>query len=307
MQTTSRILMIRPSMFGYNEQTAISNVFQHVNRAGEDIQSQALEEFNQLVTLLRAHGVLVLAVDDDSQFHTPDAIFPNNWISTHEDGSLFIYPLEAENRRQERNIKIIKAIQNGYGYKHYVDLSFFEHTGKYLEGTGSMVLDRVNHIAYACLSSRTNEEVLAYFAQLSGYRAETFQAVDATGKAIYHTNVMMSIGDRFAVVCLEAVADRDERAALVDCITATRKEIIAISLKQMNAFAGNLIQLSNKQGESLIVLSTQAFESLDEVQKSALSQYGMLIHSALWTIERFGGGSARCMIAEIHVPYNTNL
>ncbi|WP_069657785.1 citrulline utilization hydrolase CtlX [Arcticibacter eurypsychrophilus] len=307
MQTTPRILMIRPSMFGFNDQTALSNLFQHVDHGGENIQSQALEEFNQFVALLRVHGVLVLAVDDDPEFHTPDAIFPNNWISTHEDGSLFIYPMEAENRRQERNIKIIKAVQNGYGYKHYVDLSFFEQTGKYLEGTGSMVLDRVNHIAYACLSSRTNEEVLAYFAALSGYRTATFQAIDASGKAIYHTNVMMSIGDRFAVICLEAIAHPEDRDALIRSITATQKEIIPISLSQMNAFAGNLIQISNKLGESLIVMSTQAFESLDERQKSALGQYGSLIHSPLWTIERFGGGSARCMIAEIHVPYSTNL
>lgn len=307
MQTTSRILMIRPSMFGFNEQTAGSNSFQHADQGSKNIQLQALEEFNQFVTLLRAHGVLVLAVDDDPEFHTPDAIFPNNWISTHEDGSLFIYPLEAENRRQERSMKIIKAIQNGYDYKHYADLSFFEQTGKYLEGTGSMVLDRVNHIAYACLSSRTNEEVLAYFAALSGYRTETFLATDASGKAIYHTNVMMSIGDRFAVICLEAIANPEDRAALVRSITATRKEIIPITMAQMNAFAGNLIQLSNKRAESLIVCSTQAFESLNEVQRSALEQYGTLIHSPLWTIERFGGGSARCMIAEIHVPYNTNL
>lgn len=307
MQSASRIFMVRPVNFGFNEQTAASNSFQASPDNQENVQEQALREFNTFVDVLKSNGVVVLVIDDETENHTPDSIFPNNWISTHDDGTLIIYPMEAENRRLERRMDIIKAIQNGYGYKHFVDLSFFEHMGKFLEGTGSAVLDRVNRIAYACLSSRTDPEVLAYFANICDYKMETFHAYGQNGEPVYHTNVMMSIGDEFVLICLEAVTDMAERNRLINVFESTGKEIIPITMEQMSTFAGNVLQLHNTSDEKLVILSSRAYESLTQEQISTLKKFGRLIHSPLSTIECVGGGSARCMIAEIHLPKNTNL
>lgn len=299
--------MIRPSGFAFNEQTAASNVFQHSPLANEHIHEQVLKEFDQFVELLRENKVLVLVVDDDPEQDTPDAIFPNNWISTHGDGTIVIYPLEAENRRPERRMDILKAIQSGYNFKHFVDLSFFELSGKYLEGTGSMVLDRQNSIAYACLSSRTHPDVLNYATSLLNYKVVSFHATDQAGRPIYHTNVMLCIGADFALVCLESIHEEEERSRFLGSLIETNKEIIPISLDQMNHFSANVLHLVNVDGQSLIVMSSSAYAALTEAQHSALSRYGKIIHSPLSTIERIGGGSARCMIAEIHPPKTTLL
>lgn len=299
--------MIRPSRFDFNEQTAQSNVFQISPSPNDHVQEHVLREFDAFVALLRENKVLVLVVDDDPEQDTPDSIFPNNWISTHDNGTIIIYPIEAENRRAERRLDIIKAIQSGYRFKHFLDLSFFEHSGKFLEGTGSMVIDREYGIIYASISSRTNEEVLSYAASLLQYEVVTFHATDSARRPIYHTNVMMCIGSGFVVVCLESIHDEEERSRFLSPLIATNKEIIPISTEQMNRFSANILQIRNTEDESLIVMSSGAFEAFTEDQRSALTRYGQIIHSPLGTIERIGGGSARCMIAEIHTPNNTVL
>lgn len=299
--------MIRPSEFAFNEQTAASNVFQKSPSANEHVHGNVLREFDHFVAMLRENKVLVLVVDDDPEKDTPDAVFPNNWISTHEDGSIIIYPVEAENRRAERRMDIVKAIQSGYRFKHFVDLSFFELSGKFLEGTGSMVLDREFSIAYASISSRTNQDVLNYAASLLNYQVVSFHATDQAGRPIYHTNVMMSIGSGFILVCLESIHQEEERSRFLSSLIETNKEIIPISLDQMNHFSANILQVESAEGKSLIVMSSGAYAALTEAQHSALTRYGKIIHSPLNTIERIGGGSARCMIAEIHPPKTTIL
>jgi hypothetical protein len=299
--------MIRPSEFAFNAQTAPSNVFQKHPSATEHVHEHVLREFDRFVAMLRENKVLVLVVDDDPERDTPDAIFPNNWISTHEDGTIIIYPLEAENRRAERRMDIVKAIQNGYRFKHFVDLSFFELSGKFLEGTGSMVLDREFSVVYASISSRTNPDVLNYTANLLNYDVVSFHATDQAGRPIYHTNVMMCVGRGFALVCLEAIHEEKERSNFLSSLIETNKEIIPVSLDQMNHFSANMLQIENAEGESLIVMSSSAYNALTETQHSALTRYGKIIHSPLNTIERIGGGSARCMIAEIYPPKTTIL
>lgn len=301
MQTTNHILMIRPVDFKFNEQTATNNKFQTPSTEN-DVQAQALREFDGFVALLRKNDVDVTVVDDTLQPETPDSIFPNNWVSFHEDGSIFLYPMFSENRRLERRNDIIDVLKDHFEVNHVTDLSFFEQQYAFLEGTGSMVLDRTNKIAYACLSVRTDEEVLHNFCLLTGYQSVTFQAVDGTNFPIYHTNVMMCIGDQFTVICLASIPKLIEREKVVAKIIESGKEIIDISLEQMNRFAGNMLQVNNQNKESLLVMSEQAFLSLNKEQITALEQYCRLIYAPLYTIEKNGGGSARCMLAEIHLP-----
>lgn len=301
MQSTSHILMIRPVDFKFNKQTAGNNKFQ-VASDESDVQTQALKEFDEFVTLLRNNQVDVTVIDDTIKPETPDSIFPNNWVSFHEDGTVYLYPMFSENRRQERRSEIIDELKTNFEVSHINDLSFYENVNMFLEGTGSMVLDRTNKIAYACLSIRTEAEALNNFCQLAGYKSVIFNAVDASGFPIYHTNVMMCIGDKFAVVCLDSVPNIHERDFLQKALSLSGKEIIKITLDQMNHFAGNMLQVSNKNGESLLVMSEQANKSLDEVQIAALKKYSKIIYAPLYTIEQNGGGSARCMLAEIHLP-----
>ncbi|MDN3588683.1 arginine deiminase-related protein [Pedobacter aquatilis] len=300
MQSTSHILMIRPVDFKFNKQTAGNNKFQ-VASDESDVQAQALKEFDEFVTLLRNNQVDVTVIDDTIKPETPDSIFPNNWVSFHEDGTVYLYPMFSENRRQERRSEIIDELKTNFEVSHINDLSFYENVNMFLEGTGSMVLDRTNKIAYACLSIRTEAEALNNFCQLAGYKSVIFNAVDASGFPIYHTNVMMCIGDKFAVVCLDSVPNIHERDFLQKALSLSGKEIIKITLDQMNHFAGNMLQISNKNGESLLVMSEQAYKSLDEVQIAALKKYSKIIYAPLYTIEQNGGGSARCMLAEIHL------
>lgn len=301
MQTTSNILMIRPVEFGFNAQTAVNNAFLKPG-SDFDVQEKALKEFDEFVEVLRLNGVEVLVIDDNSKHHTPDSIFPNNWISTHDDGQLFIYPMEAENRRLEKRDDIVSTLKEKYQIINIIDLSYFENENKFLESTGSMVLDRVNKIAYACLSDRTNKDVLLTFSQLIGYKVITFNAVDKNGTAIYHTNVMMSLGTQFVVICLESVKDDSQKNEVVKSLKKTGKNIVEISYRQMNEFAGNMLQLKNKSQELILVMSERAYNSLLQEQIFQLERYSKLVFSPLNTIEGTGGGSARCMIAEIHLP-----
>jgi hypothetical protein len=302
-QTTSTILMIRPVNFGFNEQTAGSNAFQNRNAEQQQVQDNALKEFDSLVDILKKNNVEVIVIDDTMEPHTPDSIFPNNWVSFHRDGNVFLYPMMAENRRLERREDIIMQLEDEFQIKHVVDLSRFEHENKFLEGTGSMVLDRENKIAYACLSPRTNKEVLDLFCTQSGYKPVLFHAVDENGMDIYHTNVLMCIGSRFAVICLDSIADEKEKAEVIASLNATQKEIVAISFAQMNQFAGNMLELENKSGERLLVMSQNAYRSLNANQKTTLEKYCRLLYADINTIENNGGGSARCMIAEVHLPH----
>lgn len=294
--------MIRPVNFGFNEQTAGSNAFQIRSNDEQPVQDKALLEFDGFVNVLRENGVDVTVIDDTPEPHTPDSIFPNNWVSFHDDGNVFLYPMQAENRRLERREDIIARLEDCFSVKRVIDLSRFEHENKFLEGTGSMVLDRGNKIAYACISPRTDKEVLDLFCKQEGYKEVSFHAVDENGQPIYHTNVLMCIGSKFAVICMNSITDINERTELTTLLKLTHKEIITISFDQMNRFAGNMLEVKNKEGESLIVMSQSAYKVLFEAQKTRLTKYGKLIYADINTIEENGGGSARCMMAEVHLP-----
>jgi hypothetical protein len=301
MQTTNHILMIRPVDFKFNEQTAINNKFQQ-HSLQTNIQTKALKEFDDLVTLLRNNEVDVTVIEDTLVPETPDSIFPNNWISFHNNGDVLLYPMFSKNRRLERRDDILSTIKANFAISQIIDLSAYENENIYLEGTGSLVLDRENKIAYACLSLRTSEKVLQDFSRRTGYKTIVFNAFDAAGFPIYHTNVMMCIGSDFAVICLDAISNDDEKEKVNQSLVITGKEIIVISLDQMNHFAGNMLELKNNNGKSLLVMSEQAYLSLTPNQIKALEKHSKLISSPLYTIEKNGGGSARCMLAEIHLP-----
>ncbi|HVS96822.1 MAG TPA: arginine deiminase-related protein [Puia sp.] len=300
MQTTSHLLMIRPVNFSFNPQTAVNNSFQTPGKEA-DVQRQALNEFEGFVRLLRDNEVDVTVIDDTPEPYTPDSIFPNNWVSFHEDGSVCLYPMYAVNRRQERKPGVLQKVGRQFRIADIFDLSGYEREGLFLEGTGSMVLDREAKIAYACNSPRTNSIVLHQFCSRLGYTQLTFTAVDALGRDIYHTNVMMCVADRYVVVCLDALPYLPERTRLTDTIRASDKTIIPITLDQMSHFAGNMLQVHNRRGEKLLVMSSQAFESLDPEQILQLTSFNRILHAPLTTIETNGGGSARCMLAEIHL------
>ncbi len=302
MQSTSNLLMIRPVNFGFNEQTAESNAFQTRDTDQQQVQANALAEFDGLVHVLRDNGLNVTVIDDTPQPHTPDSIFPNNWVSFHANGDVFLYPMRAENRRLERREDIITQLEDNFKVNHVFDLSHFEHEGKFLEGTGSMVLDRENKIVYACLSPRTNEKILATFCKQTDYQSINFHAIDENGLAIYHTNVMMALGSNFAVICLDSIMDITEKELVIKSLKDTGKEIVDISFYQMNHFAGNMLEVSNNTGDTLIVMSLSAYQSLSYEQKTVLSSFGKLVYADIHTIENNGGGSARCMIAEVHLP-----
>ena len=294
--------MIRPVNFVFNEQTAGSNAFQNRNAEQQRVQDNALQEFDRFVNILRENGVEVIVIDDTAEPHTPDSIFPNNWVSFHNDGTVFLYPMMAENRRLERREDIVMQLEDEFKVKHVIDLSHFEHENKFLEGTGSMVLDRENKIAYACLSPRTDKDVLEAFCKDSGYRPVLFHAVDQNGMDIYHTNVLMCIASSYAVICLDSIKDEVEKQNVIDSLKSTQKQIVAISFEQMNHFAGNMLEVQNKAGESLLVMSKSAWDSLNYEQKAILSSFSKPVYSDISTIENNGGGSARCMMAEVHLP-----
>ncbi|WP_076379232.1 citrulline utilization hydrolase CtlX [Filimonas lacunae] len=289
--------MIRPVQFTYNEQTAVNNAFQQTGKQ-ENAQEKALEEFDRFAAVLQKNGIKVTVINDTPQPHTPDSIFPNNWISFHE-GRICLYPMYAPNRRQERKPAVIAQMQEACGPLPILDFSYYELQNVFLEGTGSMVLDRVNRKAYACLSPRTNERLFRTYCEQMNYTPVVFHATDANGQQIYHTNVVMCIGSLFAVICLDAIPDEGERQYVVEQLKSNHKEIIDISLDQMNHFAGNMLQVHSRALETCLIMSTQAYQSLTEEQIKQLGVYNNIIHSPLDTIETNGGGSARCMLAEV--------
>lgn len=301
MQTTSHLLMIRPVNFGFNADTATNNAFQ-VHGHEEGAQEKALAEFDGFVEKLRAADVDVTVVNDTPSPHTPDSIFPNNWISFHDDGTVVLYPMFAPNRRLERKPQVIEEIGRKFAIARTVDMSASEKDGIFLEGTGSMVLDRENNIAYACLSARTDKDLLQEWCRKAQCAAMVFDAVDGKGDPIYHTNVMMCVADRYVVICLDSIPDMAQRNAVAACIEDTGKRIIPISLEQMNHFAGNMLQVQNAKGEKLLVMSSQAYRALTPEQVELLGSYNRILHSTLETIEANGGGSARCMMAEVFLP-----
>lgn len=296
--------MIRPVRFGFNDQTAESNAFQDKSNRADvcDVQQKALLEFDAFVARLREALVDVLVFEDTPYPHTPDSIFPNNWISTHNDGRLVLYPMEAPNRRVERRIDIVDALREQFRVSALINLAPYEQKGKYLEGTGSMIFDREHERVYACISSRTDPQLLRQIATTLSYEPHAFHATDRQGKEIYHTNVMMCVGSSFAVICLESIADEEERAAISKQLLQDGKEIIEISLQQMESFAGNMLELKGSEGEAVLAMSDQARCSLRADQVQALKKHATIVSSPLHTIESNGGGSARCMIAEIHLP-----
>jgi len=301
MQTTSHLLMIRPVHFTFNEQTAVNNAFQ-IAAADNETQNKALEEFNNFVEALTNKGIDVTVINDTPEPHTPDSIFPNNWISFHNDGTILLYPMYAKNRRQERKPHVIETVGKKFSINNTISLTNYEDNNLFLEGTGSMVLDRENKITYACLSQRTDVTVLQDFCTKMNYSSVFFYATDANNSPIYHTNVMMCVADKYVVICLDSIKDEKEKNIVLQSFEKTNKQVVTITLEQMNKFAGNMLQVQNKEGKKFLVMSSQAYYSLTSEQVKILQEFNEIIHSNLTTIETNGGGSARCMLAEIFLP-----
>lgn len=305
MQSTDTVLMIEPVAFGYNAQTAENNYFQ-VNSQGAETQEKALLEFKNFVEKLRAKGINVITVQDTAEPHTPDSIFPNNWVSFGADGKVILYPMFAPNRRDERRTEILEHVKNcGYHIAEVEDLSHHENNEKYLEGTGSMIFDHDHKIAYGSVSLRLDEQLFREYCANIGYEPVVFHSYQTAGAdrlPIYHTNVMMCVADRFAIICLDCIDDEMEREKVQEVIKSTEKEIIEISEEQMQKFAGNMLQVRNAGGKTFLVMSETAFKSLTKEQIAAIERYSEIIYSDLNTIETNGGGSARCMLAEVFLP-----
>jgi len=275
---------------------------------GTSLEAAALAEFDRMVCSLRAAGVRLLVIDDTDEPAKPDAVFPNNWITTHANGDVVLFPLEAPGRRAERRMDVIDALsaRHGFTVARVLDLSIYEREGRFLEGTGSMVLDRVHRVAYAARSTRTHPDMLRVFAHQTGYDMCAFDTLDDGGRPIYHTNVMMAIGGRFVVICAAVITDTGQREAVVQRLTRSGRRIIDITLEQMGAFAGNLLEVQGRHGEPLIVLSQTAHDALTIEQRATLQHCGTLLPVPVDTIEQVGGGSVRCMLAEIFLPAAPN-
>lgn len=309
-QVTNSVLMIRPVAFRMNEQTTANNYFQKElsGMLPAAINAKAQQEFDALVSQLQGVGVDVIVVDDTPETDTPDSIFPNNWISFHDNGDVVLYPMFAENRRTERREDILDILEEkSFVIENVVDFTSAEEEEIFLEGTGSVVLDRVNSIAYCALSPRANEELFIEFCEDFDYAPvlfEAFHTVDGKQQLVYHTNVMMSVGEHFAVICADMIDDKKERKMVLDNLRASGKEIVLISEQQVEQFAGNVLELSGTNDKRYVVMSTTALESLNAAQKNQLGKYGSILSADLQTIETCGGGSARCMLAEIFLPKN---
>jgi hypothetical protein len=301
-QSTSSVLMIRPGRFYPNPETAADNAFQRdANCSSDALALAAGKEFDAAVQTLRAAGVTVHVFEDTAEPDKPDAVFPNNWISTHHDGRIALFPMYSVLRRRERRQDIVEGLRKHYWVTDVIDYSAFENEGCCLEGTGSLVFDHLNNIAYVSLSNRSNPKVIQRFADDFSYDPVTFTSIGSNGQPIYHTNVMMCIGTAFAMVGLEMIPDKAERQQVRARLEKTGKEIIELTADQIANFAGNAIELQNKSGEKLLVLSSRAARALVEEQRKTLTQYARLLPLELPTIE-LGGGSARCMMATIHLP-----
>ena len=301
-QSANAVLMVRPAAFASNPEPLASNAFQCAAAATEEIAARARVEFDTAADALKAAGVHVYVFEGRAEGDCPDEVFPNNWVSFHEDGTVVLYPMLAANRRRERRAGIIASLEREHGYTvaRTIDLTAHEAHERFLEGTGSLVLDRIGHVAYACRSPRTHERVLSEFAERLGYTPVTFSALDHTGKPVYHTNVVMTVGTSFAVVCLAAIAEPAGREAVTQWLEDSGRDIVEIEIEQMQDFAANLIELKGRAGH-VIALSACALSCLDDAQIRRLERYGALVSVPIPTIETFGGGSLRCMLAEIHL------
>lgn len=304
-QATNNIMMIEPVLFNYNSETAVNNYYQSndLTLSNEKVQQKARDEFSEFVSLLRSKGVNVFVFKDTIEPHTPDSIFPNNWISLHQNGEVFLFPMFAKNRRAERRLDIISKLKNNFNVTKINSLTYYENQNIYLEGTGSMIFDRVNKICYAARSLRTNEIVLEDFCSQIKYELVVFSAFqDANNKRleIYHTNVMMCVANNYAVVCLDSIDSNTERLNVVNSLSKTKKEIIEISEYQANQFAGNMLQVTGDQ--DYLVMSKTAYDSLNKSQIEQITSFNDIIYANLDIIEKCGGGSARCMMAEIFLP-----
>ena len=307
MQVTNTILMIRPVGFRMNEQTAVNNFFQEdLDIKNAEINLKAQKEFDGFAEILKSKGINVIVVNDTNEPDTPDSIFPNNWISFHENGTVGLYPMFAENRRDERREDVLDILENhGFIINDIVDYTSAEEDGFFLEGTGSILLDRINKKAYCALSDRADEELFIEFCEDFDYFPVVFtanQSVDGKRMPIYHTNVMMCLGETFSVICSDAIDNKKERKIVLDHLNNDGKEIIRISEKQMHQFAGNMLQVLGKDNKRYLVMSSSAYNSLTQEQIKSLTKYSEIIHSSLETIEACGGGSARCMMAEVFLP-----
>jgi hypothetical protein len=304
MLPADTVFLVRPARFMYNTETALSNPFQKKTerRSEQIIQKAALDEFNAFEETLKQNGIEVLVFDDTPFPIKPDAVFPNNWVSFHENGKALIYPLFATNRRTEKRMEIISAIQNSFFNYEIIDFSYFENENLFLEGTGSLVFDHTAKIIYAALSARTSRKPLLAVSEILGYEAICFTAEDRDHVAIYHTNVMLAIGSRFALICSESITSHAERKQVLQQLSKTGKDVIDFSYSQMESFCCNAIELCNSDGERITVLSKTAFDALTKIQKKRLNKQTRLLPVQIPTIEQTGGGSARCMLAEVFRP-----
>jgi len=300
-QITNTILMVRPANFGFNTETARNNAFQtnDTSLKPAETSAQARAEFDAFVEKLRAAGVRIIVVEDTATPLKYDAVFPNNWFSTHADGTLITYPIYADMRREERRADVVEKLTKEFGYHKHIKLEDRELEKRYLEGTGSLILDRDNQVVYACRSIRTDEGLLDEFATWMGYEKVIFDAYDSNGLPIYHTNVMMALGTTFCVICLDTIRDAVQRRQVTDKLMATGKDIITITMAQMASFAGNMLQVAGREGATFLVMSQQAYDSLSAEQITQLERHTHLLSSPINTIETYGGGSARCMMAEV--------
>ena len=306
-QITNTILMIRPAVFRMNEETAVNNYFQNsIGQNAEKVIDLAKAEFDAFVHLLRGKGVHIIVVEDDPSLDTPDSIFPNNWISFHADARVALYPMFAENRRRERREEVLAAVeQQGFVISNIMDYTDAEVEGVFLEGTGSMILDRENHTAYCALSPRADQDLFLEFCDDFDYYPVVFnalQTIDQKRVAVYHTNVVLCLGEAFAVICLSCIDNTQERKTVMDQLKADGKEIIDITQEQMHQFAGNMLQVLGSGDKRYIVMSQSALDSLTLAQRKQLEKHGELLAPNLPTIETCGGGSARCMMAEVFLP-----
>ncbi len=302
-QAPHSLFMVRPANFGFNEQTASTNSFQRSTAVDQaNVHNTALKEFDAMVNLLKENHIELVVFEDTKDPVKPDAIFPNNWMSVHEDGKLLLYPMLTQNRRHERRPEFVQMLRDKFVIKDIIDFSAEERNKRVVEGTGSLVFDHVNKIAYASRSERTDESLAREIAQRLGYALLIFDAVDQHGKAIYHTNVLMCVGEKFVVLCLDAIRKDEDQELILNSFANTGHKVVAISYAQMESFAGNMLEVKNKKGEPFVLLSQQAFNTLIPGQIDAITQFADLLPINIQTIETHGGGSVRCMVGGIHAP-----
>lgn len=299
-QNSNYIMMVRPASFGFNTETAANNAFQsQVDLSNDAIQAKALQEFDQFVEKLRDNGINVLVIEDSKNPPKPDAIFPNNWFCTLDNGDVYLFPMFAPNRRIERRPEILEQIGQQFEIKQTIDWSDSEKENKFLEGTGSIIFDHENKLAYACLSERTDKSLLEKYCDSIQYQPIAFHSADANNFPIYHTNVMLHIGKNYAVVCLESIKDETEKAFLIQSFEKTNHQIIDITLAQVQAFAGNMLQVATNMGKLVTLMSQKSLDSLTSQQVSDISAHSQILPIYIPTIETIGGGSVRCMMAEL--------